>query len=133
MLAALLVWLLSRETDALRAELKLATESAEQAMRLADRRQADIEHLNAALGSERSVQERLRREQGDLHTLLAGHQRQLEALRDENRRLRDWAAKFLPAAQRPGEQPAPGDADAYDEGLSGNSARPATAVDSAGH
>ncbi|WP_349616240.1 LysB family phage lysis regulatory protein [Azotobacter salinestris] len=132
-LMALLVWLLSRETDTLRAELDLVAVRADQAEQLADRRRADVERLAAELGSERSLQERLRREQDDLRAALIGHQQALEALRHENQRLRDWAAKLLPAGRQLREQSALSDAESYGERLSGNAARPAAAADSPAH
>ncbi|AJE20730.1 Phage lysis regulatory protein, LysB family [Azotobacter chroococcum NCIMB 8003] len=128
-LMVLLLWLLSRETDALRIELGRVSERADQAERLASQRQADIERLTALLGSERGSRERLRHEQDDLRAALVGHQQRLEELKHENQKLRDWAAESLPAARRLRDQPAITDVDAYREHLSGSDARPAAAVE----
>lgn len=115
-LMALIIWLLANENDTLHAELQLAAERADQAEQLASHHQADAERLASALTSERTLQEQLRRAQSDLRTMLASHQQQIEELKQENQKLRDWAAEPLPAAaRRLRERPAITGADAYHE------------------
>lgn len=128
-LIGLLIWLLFREADTLRAELQRTIERADQAEQLAGDHLTDMEHLAAALASERTAREQLRREQDDLRVALADYRQQLEELKHENHKLRDWAAEFLPAAHRLSEQPAITGTDTFPEHLSGNAALPAAAAE----
>ncbi|GAB3395001.1 Rz-like lysis system protein LysB [Azotobacter armeniacus] len=120
-LMALVIWLLSRESDTLRTELQRAAERADRAERLASQHQADAERLAAALTSERSGQEQLR-------AALTSQQQQIEALKHESQELRAWTAEPLSAAaRRLRERLVITGADAHLEHLSGSDALPATA------